>query len=71
MIFLQSSLLLIYNSIFGIEICIKYPHISLWGKKIQFMYSDRVTDITRTASEGPSDLVRPPLLSNPPRVQTI
>ena len=53
MIFLQSSLLLIYNSIFGIEICIKYPHISLWGKKIQFMYSDRVTDITRTAREGP------------------
>ena len=33
-----------------------YPeltHISLWGKKIQFMYSDRVTDITRTAREGP------------------
>ena len=53
MIFLQSSPLLIYISIFGIEIFIKYPHISLWGKKIQFMYSDRVTDITRTAREGP------------------
>ena len=53
MIFWQSSLLLIYNRIFGIEICMKYPHIFLWGKKIQFMYSDRVTDIMRTAREGP------------------